>query len=68
MSTAASGTTALQPIRDTHPDLVLLDLGLPDIDGLLLALGVIRNWHSPRTFATLTAGSQTVLGGPVASW
>jgi DNA-binding response OmpR family regulator len=32
VSTAADGTTALQLVRDTQPDLVLLDLGLPDID------------------------------------
>lgn len=41
VSTAADGTTALQLVRDTQPDLVLLDLGLPDIDGL----EVIRRLH-----------------------
>lgn len=30
----ATGLTALQPLIDDRPDVVLLDLGLPDIDGL----------------------------------
>ncbi len=35
---------------------------------LLLALGVIQNWHAATTVTTLAGGSQTILGGPVASW
>jgi potassium-transporting ATPase potassium-binding subunit len=35
---------------------------------VLLALGVIQDWHSPHTFPTIAGGSQTLLGGPVASW
>lgn len=35
---------------------------------VLLALGVIQNWHLPTTMATVVGGSQTILGGPVASW
>jgi DNA-binding response OmpR family regulator len=31
--TSRTGSEALRLIRDTAPDLVLLDLGLPDIDG-----------------------------------
>jgi len=42
VSTAADGTTALRLVRDTQPNLVLLDLGLPDIDGL----EVIRGLHN----------------------
>ncbi|MDQ1716215.1 MAG: two-component system, OmpR family, operon response regulator KdpE [Pseudonocardiales bacterium] len=34
VSTAADGTTALRIAKTETPDLVLLDLGLPDIDGL----------------------------------
>ena len=34
VSTAADAATALQLVRDTQPDIMLLDLGLPDLDGL----------------------------------
>ena len=38
---AATGAEALSALRHHRPDLVLLDLGLPDIDGLVL-IGSIR--------------------------
>jgi CheY-like chemotaxis protein len=34
---AEDGATAISKMADRHPDLVILDLGLPDIDGLTLA-------------------------------
>ncbi len=46
-----------------------LILPMAVISGLiLLALGVIQNWHGAHTITTITGGSQTLLGGPVASW
>jgi two-component system, OmpR family, KDP operon response regulator KdpE len=33
VSSTATGTSALQAVLDDRPDLVILDLGLPDIDG-----------------------------------
>lgn len=41
--TAATGTGALRAIASEHPDVVILDLGLPDIDGLDVLAGV-RGW------------------------
>jgi two-component system KDP operon response regulator KdpE len=41
--TAADGTSALQVAGDEHPDLVVLDLGLPDIDGVEVIRG-LRTW------------------------
>ena len=35
---------------------------------LLMALGVIANFIGPQEVSTLAGGSQTILGGPVASW
>jgi two-component system KDP operon response regulator KdpE len=40
--TASSGQGALRAVTEEHPDLVVLDLGLPDIDGV----GVIRRLRS----------------------
>jgi two-component system KDP operon response regulator KdpE len=40
---AASGGEALQLAAGTHPDVVLLDLGLPDIDGTDVVDG-LRGW------------------------
>lgn len=33
VTAAADGTTALRMIRDALPTLILLDVGLPDVDG-----------------------------------
>ncbi|GAA5196220.1 response regulator [Rugosimonospora acidiphila] len=41
--TAADGTAALQAAGTEHPDLVVLDLGLPDIDGTQI-IRSLRAW------------------------
>jgi two-component system KDP operon response regulator KdpE len=41
--TAPSGTAALRAVADGHPDVVVLDLGLPDLDGTQVIAGV-RGW------------------------
>lgn len=35
---------------------------------ILLALGVVNNIHSAQDVSTIAGGSQTLLGGPVATW
>ena len=42
---AATGTEALSLINSHCPDLILLDLGLPDMDGNSL-LHAVRKWSS----------------------
>ncbi|WP_432825718.1 response regulator [Dactylosporangium sp. CA-092794] len=41
--TAGDGTSALRAAADQHPDVVVLDLGLPDIDGIDV-LRALRAW------------------------
>jgi two-component system KDP operon response regulator KdpE len=43
IQTAADGTSALKAAAAYHPDLVVLDLGLPDIDGVEVIRG-LRGW------------------------
>ena len=43
--TASSGRSALQAATDTRPDLVVLDLGLPDMDGVEVVRS-LRTWTS----------------------
>ena len=40
---ATTGEAALRVIADEHPDLVLLDLGLPGMDGIMV-LEAVRGW------------------------
>ena len=43
--TAQTGTAGLQLIRSQCPDLILLDLGLPDMDGQAI-IQEVRQWTS----------------------
>ncbi|CAM3473245.1 response regulator [Occultella aeris] len=42
---ATTGAAAVQAVTDWHPDAVVLDLGLPDLDGMDV-LRAIRSWSS----------------------
>jgi two-component system KDP operon response regulator KdpE len=42
---AADGRTALQALREDHPDVVVLDLGLPDLSGIEV-LRQLRSWST----------------------
>lgn len=45
VTTAADGRSALDAAASTHPDVVLLDLGLPDLDGTEVIAG-LRGWSA----------------------
>jgi two-component system KDP operon response regulator KdpE len=44
---ASSGQRAIEEVRTRNPDIVLLDLGLPDIDGLALVPTIRANSAAP---------------------
>ncbi|MGW1602292.1 response regulator [Streptomyces eurythermus] len=50
---AVSGGQALRAVRETRPDVVLLDIRMPDVDGLTV-LGDIRRLPDPPVVAMLT--------------
>ncbi|MDQ6621794.1 MAG: response regulator transcription factor, partial [Pseudomonadota bacterium] len=64
MSTAATGADALKRINGAAPDLVLLDLGLPDIDGYEI-LRELRETRRTLPVICLTARDQQMdrIGG-----
>lgn len=44
---ASTGQAAIQEVRTRNPDIVLLDLGLPDVDGLSLVAQLRANTDNP---------------------
>ncbi|WP_336207235.1 response regulator [Nonomuraea sp. LPB2021202275-12-8] len=58
VAVAADGAAALREAADWHPDLVILDLGLPDLDGVDVIHG-LRGWTSvPIIVLSGRAGNQ----------
>lgn len=50
---AVSGGQALRAVRETRPDVVLLDIRMPDVDGLTVLAG-LRQLPEPPVVAMLT--------------
>ena len=62
VATAGDGRTALQEASARHPDLVILDLGLPDLDGTEVLAG-LRPWFTgPVLVLSARADSQDKVG------
>ena len=58
VDTAPNGRTALQQAAAVHPDVVVLDLGLPDLDGTEVLAG-LRPWYTgPVLVLSARADSQ----------
>lgn len=51
---AGSGSTGLSTFRDLKPDLVFLDIGLPDGDGMNLLNWMLKT--NPKTFVVMFSG------------
>jgi DNA-binding NarL/FixJ family response regulator len=49
---AADGASAISAVRDLHPDVVLLDIQLPDIDGFEVARRVAAEPDAPAVILT----------------
>jgi DNA-binding NarL/FixJ family response regulator len=49
---AENGVVALREAKELHPDLVLLDVQLPDFDGFEVASRLTRNGSGPRVVLT----------------
>ena len=49
---SVDGASAIDAAREIQPDLVLLDIGLPDIDGFEVARQLAANGHSPGVVLT----------------
>src|SRR5260370_23302639 len=64
VDTAASGTQALEMAARHPPDLVILDLGLPDLDGVDV-IGGLRGWSTaPIIGFSGRAGSTRTVRAP----
>jgi two-component system response regulator EvgA len=49
---AEDGASALEAARELHPDLVLLDVQLPDTDGFAVAASLTSNCTAPAVVLT----------------
>src|SRR6516162_9238159 len=65
VSTAVDGTTGLAAVARDHPDVIILDLGLPDMDGTDVIHGV-RGWTSIPIIVLSAWGQESQRGAALA--
>ena len=63
VSFAADGTSAVPALRSSHPDLVLLDLMLPGIDGLVVCRQIRAESDVPIIMLTAKSDTEDVVRG-----
>ena len=63
VSFAADGTSAVPAFRSSHPDLVLLDLMLPGIDGLVVCRQIRAESDVPIIMLTAKSDTEDVVRG-----
>ena len=56
VATAATGREAIAEARRRPPDAVILDLGLPDVDGIEV-IGQLRGWSRAPVIVQVAMGS-----------
>jgi two-component system response regulator VicR len=61
--TAFDGETALQTCEQEHPDLVLLDRVLPNLDGFEVCRRIRKQMHTPVILLTEHAAETDIIGG-----
>jgi DNA-binding NarL/FixJ family response regulator len=49
---AEDGTSAVEAVKELHPDVLLLDVQLPDMDGFNVALMLGSNGYQPKIVLT----------------
>jgi DNA-binding NarL/FixJ family response regulator len=59
---SADGTSGLEAARSLRPDLVLLDIGLPDVEGFEVARKLTMD--GPPPFVVLTSSREASAYGP----
>ncbi len=63
---ASNGKTVLKSINNLNPDLILLDIMMPDIDGYEVAIKIKQNerfLHVPILFLTAVSDTEGILKG-----
>jgi DNA-binding NarL/FixJ family response regulator len=61
---AADGAEAIRACDELHPDLVLLDVQLPDIDGFAVT-AVLTRWIDPPAVVLVSSRSRTDYGSRI---